>query len=270
MHGKHPLETLIAGLVALACVLPLRAEEQPLKVLYVTGGGWHDYPAQLEILTQGLKDRIHVLITAKLVDGGMKAPARHPAYEGKDWAKGYDLVIHNTCNSADSDDPEWVENIVQAHRDGGVPAVFVHCAMHCFRPDASREWQALLGVTSRNHEAHHPVTLTPLAPDHPVMKGFPARWTTPKGELYRILEMGPGAVPLARGVAGEKQDHVCVWTHTYGQARVFATTIGHHNETMSEPVYLDLIARGSLWAAGKLGGDGKPLQGYAAPGKRAF
>ena len=42
------------------------------------------------------------------------------------------------------------------------------------------------------------------------------------------------------------------------------TTIGHHNETMLEPTYLDLVTRGLLWAAGKLGEDGKPLPGYGA------
>jgi hypothetical protein len=31
---------------------------------------------------------------------------------------------------------------------------------------------------------------------------------------------------------------------------------------MQQPVYLDLVTRGLLWACGKLGEDGKPLAGY--------
>jgi hypothetical protein len=32
--------------------------------------------------------------------------------------------------------------------------------------------------------------------------------------------------------------------------------------------YQRLVANGLLWACGKLGPDGKPLAGYAAPGRR--
>jgi type 1 glutamine amidotransferase len=53
-----------------------------------------------------------------------------------------------------------------------------------------------------------------------------------------------------------------VWTNTYGKAKVFATTMGHNNRTMSDPVYLDLVTRGVLWAVGKLGPDGTPVAGY--------
>ena len=34
------------------------------------------------------------------------------------------------------------------------------------------------------------------------------------------------------------------------EARVFATTIGHHNVTMEDPNYQALLTRGLLWAAG--------------------
>ena len=105
-----------------------------------------------------------------------------------------------------------------------------------------------------------------LKPDHPVMKGFPAEWTTPKGELYRIEKVWETATPLAEGTSGPKETHICVWVNEYGEkkSRVFGTTIGHHNETMLEPTYLDLVTRGLLWATGKLGEDGKPLPGYGA------
>jgi type 1 glutamine amidotransferase len=46
--------------------------------------------------------------------------------------------------------------------------------------------------------------------------------------------------------------------------RVFGTTIGHHNETMRQETYLDLVTRGLLWAAGKLDESGKPKPGYEA------
>jgi type 1 glutamine amidotransferase len=38
--------------------------------------------------------------------------------------------------------------------------------------------------------------------------------------------------------------------------------MGHNNSTMEDPVFLDLVARGLLWATGKLSDEGKPVAGY--------
>jgi len=45
---------------------------------------------------------------------------------------------------------------------------------------------------------------------------------------------------------------VVIWTNQYGKARVFGTTYGHSDETFRDPVFLDYVARGLLWAAGRL------------------
>jgi len=252
---------IVLPLGLLVAIAPAQDAPKKLKVLYVTGGGWHDYNKQAEIIPAGLKERANIEVTVKKVAASQQAEQRHPAYDSADWAKGYDVVIHNVCNSANTKDPEWIEQITQAHRKG-VAAVVVHCSMHCYRPDRPNEWSKLLGVMSFNHEKHHPITVRNAAADHPIMKGFPETWTTPKGELYRIKELGPDTKVLAIGQASEKKDHPCVWTSQYGKARVFGTTVGHHNETVSTDVYLDMLTRGVLWSAGKLGDDGKPVAGY--------
>jgi type 1 glutamine amidotransferase len=58
---------------------------------------------------------------------------------------------------------------------------------------------------------------------------------------------------------------VVVWTNQYGpkKSRVFSTTIGHNTATVSDARYLDLVARGVLWATGHLKEDGTPVAGYA-------
>ena len=51
---------------------------------------------------------------------------------------------------------------------------------------------------------------------------------------------------------------------------VFGTTIGHYTDTVKLPEFLDLVARGTLWAAGKLQDDGTPVAELAlAPGEAA-
>lgn len=252
------LAACFAPLLVLSTLLApaIGAEETPpLNILLVTGGGFHDYDSQAKILAEGLQQRIHCK-----VDVSMSNDEHHPAFKKPGWAKGYDLVIHNTCNAANTKDPELVKIITDEHA-AGVPAAMVHCAMHCFRPDGPHDYQKLLGVVSRNHERHHPVTIT-RHDYHPVMARFPKEWTTPKGELYRIIDVMPDVTPLAMGVASEENAHLCYWVHQFGKARVFGTTIGHHNETMAEDVYLDTLARGILWATDKLSEDGTPADGY--------
>jgi len=86
------------------------------------------------------------------------------------------------------------------------------------------------------------------------MRDFPAKgWTTGKEELYYILKMWPGATILAEGHQGD-QKHPLVWVKEYGKARCFNTTLGHYNETMQNPIYLDLISNGVEWVLEKEGG----------------
>jgi len=118
-------------------------------------------------------------------------------------------------------------------------------------------------VTTRRHGPQQPLEVKNLAPDNPIMKGFPAVWTTGKEELYAIEKVWPGTVPLAQAYAlDNKKDHTVIWTHTFGKGRVFGTTLAHNNTTMRDPVYLDMLTRGLLWACDKLEKDGTPKPGY--------
>jgi hypothetical protein len=85
------------------------------------------------------------------------------------------------------------------------------------------------------------------------MEGFGAAWANPAGELYRIDRFWPTSSPLATAKDRENgQDQVCVWTNDYRGTRVFGTTLGHHNETVDSPEFIGMLARGTLWASGKL------------------
>ncbi len=239
---------------------PAADATKPIKALLVTGGCCHDYPKQKLILTAGIGERANVEFDV-VHEGGTSRNHKVSIYEKEGWAKGYDVVVHNECFGAVKDDA-FIEGIAKAHADG-VPGVAIHCSMHSYRNAKTDEWRKFLGVSSYNHGPHKPIKITNLKKEHPVMKGFPEEWTTPKGELYNIAKVWENCTPLAEGeIPGKK--NICVWVNQYGKARVFGTTIGHHNETMLEDTYLDLVTRGLLWACGKLGDDGKPLAGYGA------
>jgi putative membrane-bound dehydrogenase-like protein len=222
---------------------------QPLRILLITGGCCHDYTIQKQLISKGLEER--ALVDVEVVQqGGTATNSKIEVYERENWAEGFDLVIHDECFS-DVKDIAWVDNILRPHR-AGLPAVVIHCAMHCYR-DGREEWFKFCGVTSHRHGAHYPHEVLNRDAAHPIMQGFPAAWANPAGELYWIEKVWETAHPLASAKNREKgNEEVCVWTNQYGPARVFGTTLGHHNETVASPELLDLLTRGVLWAANKL------------------
>ena len=231
----------------------------PLRALLVTGGCCHDYQAQKKILTEGISARANVTWT--VVHEGTNREHYVSIYNHADWAKGYDVVVHNECFGF-ATNVAFVERIVSAHAQGGVPAIMLHCSTHSYRNSSTDEWRKLLGVSSYQHGARHAFEILNLQPSHPVMKGFPEKWQDFPDELYQLKKIWPDCVPLGKAVSSREPEQTCIWANTYGKARVFATTLGHSNQTMQDKVYLDLVARGLLWVCDKLDADGKPTPGF--------
>jgi putative membrane-bound dehydrogenase-like protein len=218
---------------------------RPIKALFIAGGCCHDYDRQKLIIPRGVSARADVQWTIAH-QGGTSTASKIPLYLDPAWAEGFDVIVHNECFS-DAKEAEWVERILAPHR-AGTPAVLIHCAMHSYRT-GSDAWFEFCGIQSPGHGPHYAYDVLNIAPEHPVMRGFGNQWRVPKGELYFSQKVFPTARPLAH--APRQEDgvpQVCVWTNQYHQARVFGTTIGHYNETVAEPQYLDMLTRGLLWA----------------------
>ena len=244
---------------------PTQPKVEPVKALMITGGGYHDYKKQQHIISKGVSARANVKWTIAFENPKSGLPS---IYNNPDWAKGYDVIVHNECH-AKFKDPEVVNKIVKAHLDNAVGVVMIHCAMHTFRDTSTKEWDKLVGVQSRRHGAKFPIKVANAKPEHPIMKAFPESWTSPQGELY-ITNPLEGTIPL--GIGGKSDNpkvkkQVCVWASTYGKTKTFGITLGHHNVTVEQKAYLDLLSRGILWTCGKLGDDGKPKKGYEALAK---
>lgn len=225
---------------------------EPLRVLYVGGGCCHDYATQKTLIKEGLEARCDCEVTV-VHDGGSATDAKIPLYENDHWYDGYDAVVHHEC-FASVNDVDHIERILAPHR-AGLPAVVVHCAVHSYGAlrgdtDIAKEWRRFLGVHSNGHGAHYPHEVLNVHGDHPVMEGFGPGWWNPAGELYRSIDLEPTTVPLCTSKdQASGKDQVCVWTNQFDKGRVFGTTLGHHNETVGDPTFLDLLARGLQWSA---------------------
>jgi hypothetical protein len=263
----------------------LRAQDapKPLRILLVSGGCCHDYATQKGILKEGLEERANVVVD-QLYSPDTSTHPPLAIFGNGDYAKGYDLVIHDEC-AADVSDPAVVEAVLRPHRDG-LPGVNLHCAMHSYRIGDPNDpvtsgtphgyWFEYLGLQSSRHDAQEPIAITFNDKERPIVKGL-ADWTTIREEHYNNVHVFDTAHPLAHGQqilhqrnGGTKtNDFVVVWTNEYGpnKTRVFSTTIGHNNQTVADPRYLDLVTRGVLWATGHLNDDGSPAPGYGKGAK---
>jgi type 1 glutamine amidotransferase len=263
-------------LVALVLFVPLplfapaadkdKADAKPLKALLVIGGCCHDYAKQKDILTKGISARANVEWTVAY-DPDTSTKHVNPVYAKADWARGFDVIVHDEC-SADVKDLDVINSILKPHREG-TPAVVLHCGMHCYRsegwPKVVTPWFEFTGLQTTGHGAQEPIAVAFVDKDRPITKGL-EDWRTIKEELYNNItgKVLDTAHPLAGGKQG-KEDSVVAWTNTYNKkTRVFCTTLGHNNETVADDRYLDLVTRGLLWATGHLSDDGKPAPGYEA------
>ena len=278
--------------IAILCLLTFTAASQaaePLKVLLITGGCCHDYAKQKDILKKGLEARANVIVDQIHVADGSTKP-KLPIYDNPNYAKGYDVVLHDEC-AADVNDPEVIKGVLAPHR-AGIPGVNLHCAMHCYRSGDYRKavaagadnasWFEYLGLQSTGHGPQLPIEITFTDKPSAITKGL-ENWSTGNEELYNNVQVFPTATPLARGkqvsksvkkdaegketVTERATETVVSWSNLYGKTRVFSTTIGHNNKTVEDDRYLDLVTRGLLWACDKLDDNGKPKPGYGATAK---
>jgi putative heme-binding domain-containing protein len=228
---------------------------RPIRALLVLGGCCHDYARQKDILTRGISRRAHVEWTIAY-DPDTSTGHKNPVYDNPDWAKGFDVVVHDECSSGVNTRPV-IDTILKPHKDG-LPGVVLHCGMHCYRTEGwnrrvATPWMQFTGLISTGHGPQQPIAVSYIDRNNPITMHLPD-WTTVNEELYNNAsgKLEPTARALARGVQG-KVDSIVVWTNTYnGKTKVFGTTLGHNTETVADPRYLDLVTRGLLWAVDKL------------------
>jgi hypothetical protein len=271
--------------IALLLSMPLgnSATAAPLRILLITGGCCHDYAHQKDVLKKGLEERANFVVEQIHTDDSSTKPPL-AILGNKDYAKGYDVIIHDEC-AADISDPAKVEAVLQPHRDG-IPGVNLHCAMHSYRIGNPNDpvtpgtphglWFEYLGLQSSAHGRQEPISIYFVDPQSAITKGM-KDWTTINEELYNNVYIFDSSHALALGSQQSKQSvggvqtnqFVVAWINEYGpkKTRVFSTTVGHNTSTVEDPRYLDLVARAVLWTTGHLKDDGAPAEGYGPPEK---
>jgi hypothetical protein len=177
---------------------------------------------------------------------------------------GYDLVVQ--CLSMVSATVDEVEGLRNAVADGTGLAGWHGGIVDSFR--ASTDYLQLMGAQFAAHPQEavnrgrldvepyreYTVRITPAGSEHPVTQDM--RDFDICTEQYWVLTDGLNEVladcSLVPGPGDEWHEPVTMpvaWTRRWGNGRIFATSLGHTVETLTDPRVRPLVERGLLWAA---------------------
>lgn len=251
------MRTLIAFGAALALLAPSPASAQKkvpegTKVLILSGGqrSHHGYREQALYLSAALEDTNHYQVTLSEDASILETPA----------LKKYDVLIL----TADRREPEHKFSLDQqkallAYVKEGHGFVAIHGADNA-PADWIAEWKQMLGgiyshVGLPDGKAiMGKYTIKIADKSSPVAAGLDDFELN--DELYSNMQMLPEVKPLAtidyKGVTWP-----VAWTWTYGQGKVFHTSLGHKSwkpgtyDPLSNPNLLKLVIQGIDFAAGR-------------------
>ena len=282
MKKQYLLLIIVAGLLTF---FPACKNESGYKTLIITGQNNHDWKTSSPILKKILDETglfsSEIMITPEK-GGDMKT-------FNPDFSK-YKLVVldYNDQDPGGINGDSWTEKTNTAFleyvRNGGGVVVY-HAANNAF--PAWKEYNEMTGlggwgdrnekdgpyVYYKNDEFVVDTTAGPggthgkrrefivrtRVPDHPVMKGLPARWLHGTDELYSLLR-GPAknmqilATAFADSAAGggTMRDEPILMAITYEKGRIFHTAMGHADEDGGPALhcagFIVTLQRGAEWA----------------------
>ncbi len=105
-----------------------------------------------------------------------------------------------------------------------------------------------------SHGIRHEFALDIREPDHPIMRGLPAKWMHSDDELYdRLRGPAKNVTVLAtafstKDTKGTGEHEPLMMTITYGKGRIFHTAIGHAIVSQRCVGFITTLQRGAEWA----------------------
>lgn len=211
------------------------AEDEPLRVVFVSGSFLYESDAVLTEYKDWLEARYPVEVTMVSATGWHDLPGLD-ALEDCDTA----LVFTRRLRIRG----EQLER-VKAYLTGGNPIVAVRTASHGFQNWLEFD-RDILGGDYQNHYDEGPeIELTVTAPDHPVLAGVD-RFTS-ASSLYRNPDIADDCEVLMRGAIPEGEEPV-TWTREVKGGRVVYTSLGGPEDFALEP-FKRLIANALFWSA---------------------
>jgi cytochrome c len=165
----------------------------------------------------------------------------------------YDVVVFLLTTGDVLDDRQQAAFQSYIRSGGGIAGV--HSAS-----DTEHGWPwyaALVGAYFLRHPPIQRATVDVVAPRDASTRDLPPRWTrtdewytfatNPRGSVRVLATLDETTYAPGDGAMG---DHPIAWSHLYDGGRAWYTAGGHTQESYAEPLFLDHLLGGILWAAG--------------------
>ena len=207
------------------------AAKPKIKVLFMVGGGAHDFQSLPPILKQRLEGTGDFAVTITEDREKLTTLSRDGWHVALFYTQGGDLT------------PAQEEGLTDFVSSGRGYAG-IHCASDSFK--SSDAYFKLVGGQFSGH-GYGTFTVKITARRHPITKGmadFEIEDETYNHEFYPQAKVQV----LARRATDQEPS---VWVQNYGKGRVFYTGLGHGKEAFENPSFQMLMIRGISWAAGR-------------------
>ena len=273
----RPLAAIVATIATVVVSPPATTAGASLKVLIVDGQSNHEWQKTTPLLEKALDQTgIFAVDVATSPPKGSDMSGFGPNFSA------YDVMVSNYTDVFDGD--SWssaTQTVFEDYVRRGGGFVSVHAADNAFP-----QWQAyneMIGIggwggrdenwgpyvrfrdgrvildhssgRGGSHGKRHAYQLVARNTDHPITKGLPRKWMHAEDELYDRLR-GPAkditvlATAYSDPATGGTGEHEpMLLTITYGEGRIFHTTLGHDALAMSCVGFITTLQRGAEWAA---------------------
>ncbi|MBD3292953.1 MAG: hypothetical protein GF393_08525 [Armatimonadia bacterium] len=208
-----------------------------MKKALIVWGGWEGHEPE---------DVAKILATA-LCDEGFEVEVSDTlaAFEDEEKLKGLDLIV-----------PEWTMGEITAEQlspvlaavESGVGIAGLHGGMgDAFRQ--STQWQFMVGGQWVAHPGGADVTYTvEITSRHAIVDGIDDFEVTSE-QYYMHVDPNNDVLAVTYFQKYGTAPVPVVWKRTWGQGRVFYSSLGHNAEVAAQEEPLEIMTRGMKWAA---------------------
>jgi len=146
-----------------------------------------------------------------------------------------------------------IRTAMQMHTDAGKGIVLLHAGTWYMYKDWPEYNSTYVGGGAHGHDKLGEFEVTVTQPDHPLMKGVPARFKV-TDELYHMEPDPKGTSIEVLATATSPltgKTFLSIWVVKHPKARIAAISLGHDGRVHDLDAYKALLGNATQWVAGR-------------------